>query len=188
MIEGLWPWLIVFIICVGLGVIMGLVIVQVINRHLTHIPLHHLPAALSCNPQDPQVLQTGGGQDYSQAQNAPTPQVNIITQEEILPEAGLLLTQENLNNSSSGQESIPTYYRDPQEMTPQQIYKFQTLAHPKHMTLLDYQRWLRVIADPENLTSDHQANWRRIRANQPLQGLDWLIGPGALPARHYQAQ
>ena len=62
-----------------------------------------------------------------------------------------------LNNT----QLVPTYYRDPKEMTAAQVLKFKTNAKLANMTIKDYENWLLLFKeDPQNLEKFHRDKLR----------------------------
>jgi len=62
-----------------------------------------------------------------------------------------------------------TYYKDPKNMTPQQIQKFKEKAKIYKMTLQDYINWLTMfIDDPDALPPKHLSNLLKLRGGQSL--------------------
>jgi hypothetical protein len=53
---------------------------------------------------------------------------------------------------------VPTYYRNPADMTREQILKFKSKAKFNNMTVQDYENWLLLFyEDPQNLESRHRS-------------------------------
>jgi hypothetical protein len=56
-------------------------------------------------------------------------------------------------------DRIATYYRDPKDMTPAQLIKFQEKAKFTNMTVNDYENWLLTFRNmPEKLVGFHRSN------------------------------
>ena len=63
----------------------------------------------------------------------------------------------------------PTYYKDPKDMTPDQLKKFKTMAEMYRMTLQDYINWLNLFAEEQDvLPPRHFANLQKIKKGLPL--------------------
>lgn len=61
----------------------------------------------------------------------------------------------------------PNYYKDPKEMSPEQIIKFKKRAKLEKMTLGDYKNWLTLFKhDQESLPNRHLANFQRLMMGQ----------------------
>lgn len=69
-----------------------------------------------------------------------------------------------------------TYYKDPKEMTPAQLVKFQERAKFTNMTVKDYANWLLTFRDiPEKLTGFHRANLKVLIRGGQLEKVDMPI-------------
>lgn len=84
----------------------------------------------------------------------------------------------------------PTYYKDPKDMTPEQLQKFKTKAKFDHMTVQDYVNWLYLHnneSDLENLTLRHLINLRKLLKGIPLtlNDIPRDIDPRPLTAQEY---
>jgi len=73
-----------------------------------------------------------------------------------------------LNNTSSIQ-----YYKNPEEMTVTQKYKFKTKAKFNNMTIKDYTNWLQLYRDDvENLSKHNRKNLKNFLKGQTLNVID----------------
>ena len=93
---------------------------------------------------------------------------NDTEQDRDLTEKSLAKTQD----SGSGQ-LVPTYYRDPKDMTLAEQIKFRNRAKIRRMTAKDYENWLMMFKeDPQNLTKVHRDRLRRVLKGDRLQAAD----------------
>jgi len=70
-------------------------------------------------------------------------------------------------------QNVPTYYRDPKDMTTAQRLKFKRQAKVKNMTVQDYHNWLLLFrTQPEELEPVHRENLRRVIKGDRLRSSD----------------
>ena len=67
----------------------------------------------------------------------------------------------------------PTYYKDPKDMTPDQLQKFKWRARVYKMTPQDYMNWLLLYQDdPDALAPQHLENLHRVMNGELLKNAD----------------
>lgn len=82
----------------------------------------------------------------------------------------------NPASPSTDPSKAETYYKDPKEMTPAQLVKFQERAKFTNMTVKDYANWLLTFRDiPEKLTGFHRANLKVLIRGGKLEKVDMPI-------------
>ena len=68
---------------------------------------------------------------------------------------------------------VPTYYRDPKDMTLAQRTKFRNRAKIHKMTVLDYENWLLLFReDPQTLDPVHRKRLRMLQRGDRLRATD----------------
>jgi hypothetical protein len=83
--------------------------------------------------------------------------------------------------------AVTTFYKDPREMTPEQLRKFKEQATFAKMTLQDYRNWLNLWRDDfvnlQRLFPAHVVNYQKFISGQPLvmSDLQLVVTSVALP-------
>lgn len=174
--------IIVCLITITFGYLLGMAVTRVVDRRLSEISIT-MPKITIPSPYDTTMDNKGKVSniyEHFEQENETDDLVNPKHHETSLKQYNLPSIENKTNIYDNEKNKCycvggygTTYYKNPNNMTPNQIQKFKTKAKFSNMTLQDYINWLLLFDnEPEKLSINHARNLQKITKGLSLSFKD----------------